>query len=90
MPLLVRAGDVEVLIRTRDEHPPPHVHVSKKDAWEIRVRIDNQEVAYWGKVANKCKPRRPRLAAVDAALHLVAKHHDRACALWEAAHGSGG
>lgn len=43
-------GGVEIWIRTRDEHPPPHVHVEHHaQGWEIKVEfsyIENQPSTY--------------------------------------------
>lgn len=52
MPRIMRyvKGGVEIWIRTRGEHPPPHVHIEHPgQRWEIKVEfsyIENQPSTY--------------------------------------------
>lgn len=52
MPRIMRhvKGGLEIWIRTRGEHPPPHVHVEHQaQGWEIKVEfsyIENQPLTY--------------------------------------------
>lgn len=85
MPTVVRVGALCVVVRVRDEHPPPHVHVYKGQAWppewEIAVGL-GEGLGPWRVVSGK-----PKLRDVEAALFVVRRHHASCLAAWEASHG---
>ena len=70
MPRLMKhvRGGVEINVYTRDEHPPPHVHVEHQaEGWEIKVEfsyIENKPSTYKVKHVGGTIPSQARLNAI--------------------------
>jgi hypothetical protein len=59
-------GNVEIVVRTRDEHCPPHIHADcRADGWSARFKFHftSDEVEYWD-----IKPKGPRKPPSRSAL----------------------
>lgn len=41
MPLVAEEGEFKFTVRTRGEHPPPHVHVKCSDGSEVRINLND-------------------------------------------------
>jgi hypothetical protein len=70
-----------VLVYTRDEHPPAHVHV-RKDGSDIRVLLGEASVEY-----HSYKGARPSERARRRALEIVAENLNACWAKWREVHG---
>ena len=46
---LLRYENIDVMVRTRDEHCPPHLHADCRDGWEARYEFSflSDEVTFW-------------------------------------------
>lgn len=68
--LVVR--NVEVVVRTRGEHCPPHVHADcPSDGWDSRFVFTflNDDVIYWDTVYRRKKPSKALLNRIGVAIH---------------------
>jgi len=64
-------GNVEIVVRTRGEHCPPHVHADcAADKWDARFRFSflNDEVEYWDTRPRQRAPSLITLNRVGAAV----------------------
>lgn len=70
---IVMVGNIEVVVRTRDEHCPPHVHADcSPEGWNARFKFDfvSNDVEFWDfQPTNPRKiPSRAKLDAVGEAI----------------------
>jgi len=71
MPVVAREGKYTIRIHTRDEHPPPHVHVYYDDT-VVRIKLEDLSVL------DKIKKNPPR-----ELFEVVRKHRLKALSIWE-------
>ena len=71
MPLVVREGKYRVVVHTRMEHPPPHVHVYWEDSF---VRVGLLTLTFMDPA-----PRRRRREILE----LLRAHQLKAIEIWE-------
>jgi len=83
MPQVVEVEGYRVMVYTRDEHPPAHVHVAK-NASTIRVLLHAGSVEYESYDGAKPKPQERRRA-----VEIVAEHFDACWKSWRTHHAHG-
>lgn len=69
---IVTVGNIEIVVRTRDEHCPPHVHADcTPDRWEARYKFNflDDEVTHWDTTPLHNAPTKATLDKVGASIY---------------------
>ncbi len=80
MPQVVDVEGYRVMVYTRDEHPPAHVHVAK-NASTIRVLLHADSVEY-----DSYDGASPKAPERKRAVEIVAEHFDPCWTMWRKYH----
>jgi AmiR/NasT family two-component response regulator len=81
VPTVFSHGNVRVVVFTRNEHEPPHVHVEHPDGVVVVLLDEKTHQAVLREAGRKVKP-----GAVRAIVQLVDEHFSECLAQWERYH----